>query len=41
MSKKRLIKYNGSCICGEVKFTVYLDEKPRVLIVIVLIVEKN
>mgnify|MGYP001383262390 FL=1 len=30
MSKKRLIKYNGSCICGEVKFTVYLDEKPRV-----------
>ena len=25
-----MIKYSGSCICGEVKFTVKLDEKPRV-----------
>lgn len=30
MLKKKLIKYKGSCICGEVKFTVDLDEKPRV-----------
>ncbi len=30
MPKKELIKYNGSCICGEVKFRVSLDEKPRV-----------
>ena len=30
MSEKKLIKHIGSCICGEVKFTVKLDEKPRV-----------
>ena len=25
-----MIKHKGGCICGEVKFTVNLDEKPRV-----------
>ena len=30
MSEKKMIKHIGSCICGEVKFTVKLDEKPRV-----------
>ena len=30
MSEKKMIKYEGGCICGEIKFTVKLDEKPRV-----------
>jgi hypothetical protein len=30
MSEKKMIEYDGSCICGEVKFTVKLDEIPRV-----------
>jgi hypothetical protein len=30
MTEKKMIKYVGSCICGEVKFTVNLDKKPRV-----------
>ena len=25
-----MINYTGSCICGEIKFTVDIDEKPRV-----------
>ena len=28
--EKKLIKYSGGCICGEVKFIVQLDEIPRV-----------
>ena len=28
--EKKLIKHSGSCICGEIKFTVKLDEIPRV-----------
>ena len=27
---KKMNKHKGGCICGEVKFTVHLDEKPRV-----------
>ena len=27
---KKMIKYSGGCICGEIKFIVNLDEKPRV-----------
>jgi hypothetical protein len=27
---KKMIKHKGGCICGDVKFTVNLDEKPRV-----------
>ena len=30
MTEKKMIKYEGGCICGEVKFTVNLDKKPRV-----------
>ena len=30
MTEKKMIKYEGGCICGEVKFTVNLDEKPKV-----------
>ena len=30
MSERKMIKYEGGCICGEIKFTVKLDEKPRV-----------
>ena len=30
MTEKKMIKYDGGCICGEIKFTVELDEKPRV-----------
>ena len=30
MTEKKMIKYDGGCICGEIKFTVKLDEKPRV-----------
>ena len=30
MSKKKMINYTGSCICGEIKFTVDIDEKPKV-----------
>jgi hypothetical protein len=29
-SEKNMIKHSGSCICGKVKFTVSLDENPRV-----------
>lgn len=25
-----MINYTGSCICGEIKFTVDIDEKPKV-----------
>jgi hypothetical protein len=28
--KKKMIKQTGGCFCGEVKFTVKLDEEPRV-----------
>ena len=41
MTEKKMIKYDGGCICGEIKFTVKLDENPEYLIVIVKIVEKN
>ena len=27
---KKMIKYSGGCICGEIKFIVNSDEKPRV-----------
>ena len=27
---KKMTKHSGGCICGEVKFVVNLDEKPRV-----------
>ena len=27
---KKMIKHSGSCICGEVKYLVNLDELPRV-----------
>jgi len=27
---KKMIEHSGGCICGEVKFTVKLDETPRV-----------
>ena len=30
MSEKKMINYTGSCICGAIKFTVDIDEKPRV-----------
>ena len=30
MSEKKMINHSGSCICGEIKFTVSLDEKPRI-----------
>jgi|TARA_B110001452_G_scaffold248453_1_gene235241 hypothetical protein len=30
MREKKMINYTGSCICGEIKFTVDIDEKPRV-----------
>ena len=28
--KKEMIKKTGGCICGEIKFVVSLDKKPRV-----------
>jgi len=28
--EKKMINRTGGCICGEIKFTVKLDEKPRV-----------
>jgi hypothetical protein len=30
MNEKKMINHTGSCICGEIKFTVNLDEKPRI-----------
>ena len=30
MTEKNMIRHEGSCICGEVKFLVKLDKKPRV-----------
>ena len=27
---KNMKQHEGGCICGEIKFTVNLDEKPRV-----------
>ena len=30
MSEKIFVQKTGSCICGKVKFTVKLDEIPRV-----------
>ena len=30
MSEKKMIKYTGGCICGSVKYSVKLDEIPRV-----------
>jgi len=27
---KKMTKYSGGCICGEIKYKVNLDEKPRV-----------
>ena len=30
MGEKKMISHTGSCICGEIKFTVNLDEKPRI-----------
>ena len=27
---KKMIKNTGGCICGEIKYNVNLDEKPRV-----------
>ena len=30
MSEKKMFKYTGGCICGEVKYSAKLDEIPRV-----------